>query len=117
HADDRPGVDAGAVLPARAFPGVVTRLSRARYGMEAPHERAGADVVGADVTRGTQGGELLQVRPDDREVAVDRRRRGDLELRLRPAVGHAVAEVDDPALAEVGPQAAGERAARHGPAA
>ena len=49
HRDEAPDVDAGAILPAVAGPGVVVLLAGARNGMEGPHQLAGVHVPGAHV--------------------------------------------------------------------
>ena len=61
---ERPGVDAEAVLPAVAFPRVVTDLARLRHGVEFPQLRAGARIERARIAD-----------PADRRPAACSRRR------------------------------------------
>ena len=47
-----PDVDAGSILGAVLFPGVVAELARPRHGVERPHQLAGSRVERARVARG-----------------------------------------------------------------
>ena len=72
----RPRVDAGAILPAVAFPGLVTDLARTCGRVESPDLLAGADVERADIA-GCAGHPFGDEVPAVDEVFEDGRSGGD----------------------------------------
>jgi hypothetical protein len=77
-----PGVGTAHCFPGIGGPGFVTELARMRDGVEDPLAFAGADIVGADVSRSTRVGTFAHDRAHDEEVFVNDtgRVRGDGEI-------------------------------------
>ncbi len=77
HGEKAPHVDAGALLPALAGPRVVESFSGTRNRPERPHQRAGVNVPGPNITSRPAAWALLRLPAGDDEVAVHQRRRAE----------------------------------------
>src|SRR2546425_8981652 len=109
HAHDGPDVGAGAVLPRVVFPGLMSGLAGAWNRVKPPDELAGPDVECADGTARSVGGILLELRTDDDQVLVNRRRGSDRIVPIRPPARHSFAKINDAAISEIGAEVPGAR--------
>ena len=100
HREEAPHVDARAVLPAVAAPGVVEALARLRHRSERPGQLAGVHVPGAHVAGRSARRVLLRRAAGDHEVLVDERRRGQAVAPRQAAEDLGRVEADDAAVAE-----------------
>ena len=98
--DEAPDVDAGAVLPAVARPGVVVLLAGSRDRMERPDQLAGVHVPRADVARRPERRILLRAPAGDDQVLEHDRRRAEAVVARQALQDLRRVEIDDALVAE-----------------
>ena len=102
--EEAPDVDAAAVLPGLAGPGVVEALARLRHRAERPHQAPVVQIPRAHVAGGAAGRVLLRRAAGDHEVLVDDRRRAQPVAAGEAAEDLGRVQVDDAVGAEGGVQ-------------
>ena len=102
-----PDVGAAGVLIGGGWPGFVAGFTGLGNGVEAPDQFTGAEVIGADGTRGGRGRAFAQAHPDDEEIAVDHA--GGVRHEREPAgvAAEPIEEIDGTAFSEGGDATSG----------